>query len=89
MKQIEEGDLCKCVYDFWKERQKFGYNYPHVKDILKVNKVVMNPLHERCLYFDELNIPVPLVDECFELLQRESEGDEILNEAFKIANGMP
>jgi hypothetical protein len=89
MKQIEEGDLCKCVYDFWQERQTFGYNYPRVNDILKVNKIMMNPLFERCLCFDELNLPIPLVDECFELLQRESEGDEILNEAFKIANGMP
>jgi hypothetical protein len=89
MKQIERGDLVMVTYDFTPQRINFTYNYPELGRLLIVLKDLINEEGDRCFFFEELNIPIPLNEPCFRLMQSEAEGDEILNEAYKIANRLP
>jgi hypothetical protein len=86
MKEIQKGDIVKPNYDFAKERKQYDYNYPEKDRLLTVCKVVMDSERNRMFFFEELSIPIPLYEACFDLVQDEWEGDEILNEAYRIAN---
>ena len=83
---ITRGSLVQCNYNFDREREKFKHAYPKINDLLTVTKREFDSDGDPVLWFDELKIPVPLYEECFDEVQDEYEGDEILNEAFKIAN---
>jgi hypothetical protein len=85
---IRQGSIVKCTYNFDREREVYGYKYPHTDDLLTVTKLQKDSEGEVVLWFDELKIPVPLYENCFVEVQDEAEGDEILNEAFKIANNL-
>lgn len=86
---IAKGSIVRCRYNFEKEREIYGHNYPHQGDLLTVIKVQKHFDSENVLWFDELKIEVPLYENCFEEVQDETDGDIILNEVFKIANGLP
>jgi hypothetical protein len=83
---ICEGSLVVCNYHFDDQRKRYGYNYPRIGDILTVTKTRRNEENEIVLFFDELKLPCGLYEDCFDEIQDEADGDEILNEVYKLAN---
>lgn len=85
---IEIDSIVKVTYDFSRERKIYPYDYPEKGTLLTVRKIVRDFENNRMLFFDELKIEIPLMQECFEEVQDSYDGYCILNEAFKIANGL-
>lgn len=87
---INIGSLVTPNYTFEREQKAFPqYTYPKIGMLLTVAKTARDELNNLMLWFNDFKIPIPLAAECFNELQDEWEGDEILNEVYKIANRLP
>jgi len=86
----KRGDIVRCDYDFEEERIKYKINYPRKGSICVVAQVLyQTATNSRGLIFEPpYRLSIPLDDSRFEVVQDEWEGDQILNEAYKIANGL-
>lgn len=86
-REPKQGDMVKCNYNFDQEREKWQIAYPHKGDYLIIKEVLRNFVtSDLLLLFEDLRLSTPLNADCFDVVQRESEGDTVLNEAYKIAN---
>lgn len=87
---IDQGSIVTPNYKFDREQNAFPqYTYPKMGMLLTVAKTVKDELGNLMLWFNDFKIPIPLAAECFDELQDEWDGDEILSEAYKIANNLP
>lgn len=84
----QRGDIVKCNYNFDEERAQWKLPYPKKGDYLIVLQCLQHDTDERTfmLYFDSPKLGIPLAAIRFDLVQDEQDGDNILNEAYKIAN---
>lgn len=74
-------------YSFEREQRAFPqYNYPKQGLLLTVLKAARDEFNNTMLWFSDFRIPIPLAAVCFDVLQDGDEGEEILEETFKIAN---
>ena len=77
-------------YSFEREQHVFPqYKYPKQGILMTVLKVAKDELNNTLLWFSDFKIPIPLAAVCFDVLQDGEEGEEILEQAFKIANRLP
>jgi hypothetical protein len=85
-----EGAIVTPNYTFEREQAQFPqYRYPTMGKLLTVLKAVRDDYNNILLWFSDFQISIPLAAVCFNVLQYEEEGDEILNEAYKIVNQLP
>jgi hypothetical protein len=85
-----EGAIVTPNYTFEREQAQFPqYRYPNKGRLLTVLRAVWDDGNNILLWFSDFQTAIPLAAVCFDVLQSEAEGDEILNEAYKIANRLP
>lgn len=85
-----EGAIVVPNYTFEQEQQAYPqYRYPTMDKLLTVLRVVRDEMNNIMFWFDDFQTAIPLYAACFDVLQWEKEGDQILNEAYKIANKLP
>lgn len=89
--EAKPGDIVRCNYNFDQEREIYKLKYPHKGDYLTVKEALIDRLsqdHHLCYFFEEIRLPIPLVAGRFDLVQIMSDGDLVLNEAYKLANNI-
>jgi len=85
-----ENCLVTPNYSFEREQFAFPqYRYPKPGMLLTVLKSVKDELNNLMFWFSDFKMPIPLAGVCFDIVQSGDEGEEILDEVFKIINNLP
>ena len=88
--QIYRNCIVTPNYSFEREQKAFPqYVYPKPGLLLTVLKVVKDEVNNLLFWFSDFKSPIPFAAICFDVLQNAEEGEEILEEVYKIANKLP